>query len=178
MTDAYRQKLLNWITSMMVLLLVQSAALTWTWIWLLRAHANDTFGDGIAYTMAYRMGAVLEIFMVGFALAAFWHFFDFLQRGDPQDTPYPRLSRYRTICKVSLIGALPVVVYAPIYLSVFQGHAFIDSNCNGIFSFASAACSTAGPGQLFAALLSLPAMIFLCLSKAWIAINSRWGSPA
>ncbi len=38
MSAEYRQKLLNWLTSMMVLMLVQSAALAWTWVWLLRAQ--------------------------------------------------------------------------------------------------------------------------------------------
>ena len=79
MSAEYRQKLLNWLTSMMVLMLVQSAALAWTWVWLLRAQSQNTFGGWLPYTMAYRMGAVLEIFIVGFVLAAFWHFFDFLR---------------------------------------------------------------------------------------------------
>jgi len=173
MSAEYRQKLLNWLTSMMVLMLVQSAALAWTWVWLLRAQSQNTFGGWLPYTMAYRMGAVLEIFIVGFVLAAFWHFFDFLQRGDPRDMSFPRLSRYRTICQVSLLCALPIVVFAPLYLSVFQGSAFAGPDCGGILAMSYAACETAGPGQYLAALIFLPAMIFQCISKAFIAISSR-----
>jgi len=100
MSAEYRQKLLNWFCSVLLVALVTSLCLVAMWFidrpwerpgWRGQPPALRHFGD-----YAGEVDEHVLLFPILLVLALIWHLFDLLQRGEPEGGIAARVSSVRT----------------------------------------------------------------------------------
>jgi hypothetical protein len=99
MTDAHRRKLLNWLTSMGMLILITNLCVAAYWFlnWptgRIRPY-NSSIPDGWdLIDWAGPLAEILAFFVPGFVICALWHGLDLIQRRPAEDEPARLFSRY------------------------------------------------------------------------------------
>lgn len=170
MTDGYRQKLLDWLTSMLLLILLTVLSLASYWFLdepdvIVRPYGWDGVWKPELVDYAGPMGDTLSIFHSGFYPLAIWHLFDLLQRADPQ-AKWARI----LASSASLHTVLAVLcVLLPLLTS---GYFTYVEPCGGGFVFLSQDCSYIKGVLSIPLIILLLFLLILCMGKAAISIRS------
>lgn len=174
MTDAYRQKLLNWFCSMALLLLICSLAMGLTW-WRIIIHhqAFGYLGEFDVYAPNAALG--MMAYFLFFPAIAFWHFCDFLQRTEAETGWNGVFSTYRGFARLLLLMS-PLAV-----LGAESGVQF--TGCYGVFyvnqtEFVDGRwlfdeCPGADNRSIMLVFIAGPLIGLACLSKA-VSMFTSW----
>ena len=172
MTDAFRQKLLNWITSAALCLGYLALAP------LIGFYVNSevvfrlTDPDMILYrdgTVAMVLSSVIVVFVATALTMIIWHASDMTQRGKPQHTLLGALVSYRLIVGITLITICgTLIIHSGVLASV---HCPASDPQNNVYVFC-----TPNPSRGFIPLVFLPwcLMSVVTLVKSAFAIVSRF----
>ncbi|MEL7197383.1 MAG: hypothetical protein AAGL10_03625 [Pseudomonadota bacterium] len=106
MTDAFRQKLLNWFTSMAILLL--ASAIHPLHFWFFRLQDSHQFGwsDDLV-RIAGPFGETLLFYPLMLPIFLIWHLSDFIQNGLPSSRKELMLTRYSSFLLVMVASMVP-----------------------------------------------------------------------
>lgn len=179
MTEVYRQKLLNWLASMGVLVLFTNLSMAAFWFFnrpagRIRTYdANDetTVPDGWnIIDWAGPMGEILfSVFSTGFLFCAIWHLFDVVQRRPAQTYPASLVSSYSPfILTLAFLGLLTALTASGRFT-----YTACARNADGEIMFGFDGC-----GQYLAPWIEWPAwiamlvLVALMLGKGIIAFTS------
>ncbi len=181
MTDAYRQKLLDWLTSMGMLILFTNLFMAAYWFFDrpdVRVRTYDM--DGIASApldwsiidWAGPMGELLALYVPGFMVLALWHLFDLVQMRPAREYPATLFASYAPLILLfTILGMLLVLMASGEFL-----HTVCAKNPDGsdmIFGFDT--CQTLiSPWLTWPAWIAMLLLVALTLGKGAIAIKSRF----
>ncbi|GEM_PF-1580142 len=178
MTEAYRQKLLNWLTSMGVLILVTNLCLASYWFfnrpvgWI---RTYDLDGNRIGpegwslIDWAGPMSGNLGVFVVGFLVFAAWHLLDLIQRRPASEYPATLMSGYN--------GFVSTVMFHGLMQAFRVSGRFEFTECarnaDGEIVFGFDGCRTyIVPWLEWATGIAMLLLVVLVIGKGIIAIRS------
>lgn len=110
MTVEYRQKILNWLMSIGIVLLVTALYAVILWFWTIPEQTGYGSND-----LIYVAGPLAETFTIYVVLAPiflFWHLFDFIERSVPQLGRAHHLTTYRTFISVMIVSIMMLLLMA------------------------------------------------------------------
>lgn len=166
MSDAYRQKLLNWFCSMLLALLV--AALSASIVWFYKVPKSTAiYGHPDLTAIAGLIGESLMIYPIYFLPMAIWHFFDFIERQEPAPLSRHRLTRWRTFLS-TLIAT--TVFWLGMAMELWQYNSC--DNLDGAFYFQCLVGPS--PWLFWPWLLGMGVALLLCIAKAVFSIRSQF----
>jgi hypothetical protein len=172
--EDYRQRLLNWFCSILLLLLVCALTLLLAWRII---TINFSFYGGPAGIDKYAgpMGVSFFAYVMYFPAIAFWHFCDFLERKQGKLPWKGWFSSYRSFL-VLLLLASPIAVFA-------ASRGVELTGCYGVFNvptptfspgnFPLHICPGASASVFLLVIFVWPVMALACLSKAATMLLSR-----
>lgn len=169
MTEAYRQKLLNWYLSMLMLALASVSSLSgFLLIGRLNPQVENDTND--PFVLPAIAGGTLIVFATYFVPVASWHLFDFIQKGTPANRTLGILAGYRAFGTILVLGSFGLAAITSQILTMPKCPPLEVGD--GAFGFVG--CDSGPPDWLLASsyILLLFALI-LCMGKAVIAIRSR-----
>ena len=169
MTDAYRQKLLDWLTSVLVVSLVTALCLVAVWFvvrpWELAGWRDEPPTMLHFWEYAGLIAESLVIFAILLVPTMIWHLFDIIQRGTPQGAFAARLSSVRTWWIVmSLLGGTIVLDASRLFS--------YTASCYGSFVFLSQGCYYTKGVLTIPMTILLLFIPILCMGKVVISIRS------
>jgi hypothetical protein len=171
--NAHRHKLLNWLCSMSLLLLVCTLALVLTWRTIVVVfYLGGTPAEIDRYAGPLAMG--LMAYFMFFPALACWHFFDLIESDRRPDRWTGWLSRYRSFARL-IVLASPLAI-----LSAVDGVAM--TGCGGVFQNSQSSygfihgCPRPGNWDVLLVLFVGPLVAFACVSKAVTSLLSLKGS--
>ncbi len=171
MSEAYRQKLLNWLISMMILCLCVALSLAAYWFFnrpdLMVRPAGVPFPDDYELVdYAGAMGEIVALFVVGFVPVALWHMADLFDR----KTARSRLTRW-------LSHAAPYQLALLILGLLFAMHASGEFSyvapCGGPMLVLSQDCYYTVPILRIPSTVAFWAVISLTILKVLIVATTR-----
>ncbi len=168
MSDAYRQKLLNWFCTMLLLLLVCALSLCLGWRIIL-TNAELAGGDWPLDAFAGFLGEAFRPYFMFFPLLAIWHMFDFLEADSNPPRRKGWFADYRSFL-ILLMVASPFAI-----LSVVDGH--ILSSCYRSMDIGETgfydSCYPSSTWTILLWLVIAPAVCLAVVSKSVTAVRSR-----
>ncbi|NRD88465.1 hypothetical protein C8024_01805 [Sphingopyxis sp. BSNA05] len=166
MTSEYRQKLLNWLTSMAILMAVTVFSLAAKWflgLWMMTSvNTTDKFAD-----IAGPMGEAFLAYPIFFLPLLVWHSFDFIQEQKPNSRWAANLSSYPPLLASIAISGIAFILISSGEFTVMHcpepmGPEFGFQHCFH------------GPATWLNFLFYMPLLIsfLLCISKAIFSIRT------
>lgn len=179
MTSEFRHKLLRWLVSMGVLILITNLSLIAYWFFNelnLQQRPLGNYRPPVRDIVNYAgpIGEVLMIFVFGFLPCAWWHGFDFVTRHRPgMAKPHPLLRYPVFLCGLTLLGLS--------FISMVSGH-FMYTEClrtaEGEIAFGFDTCQAYHRAWVWVLLWSgLLLLAVSCIGKAHAAMRSRFQRP-
>lgn len=169
MTDAYRQKLLDWLTSVLLVALVTSLCLVAMWFvdrpWELAGWRDEPPAIRHFADYAGIVGEYLLFFPILLVPTLVWHLSDVIQRGEPQGVFAARLSSVRTWWIVMSLLGVTLVLRS-------TGHFSYTAPCGGGFVFYWQDCYYTKGVVWIPQIILLLFVPILCMGKAAISIRS------
>lgn len=179
MTDDFRQKLVNWLSSMGTLVLFTNLCMASYWFFnrpQVRIRTYDFDGRAAVpdewniVDWAGPMGEILfTVFATGLLLCALWHVFDLIQRRHASDYPATLLSSYLPfISTLALLGLLTALTVSGRFT-----YTACARNEDGQIMFGFDGCGTyLVPWIEWPAWIAMLLLVALMLGKGIIAIRS------
>lgn len=169
MTEAYRQKLLNWFTSVTIIWAVSILSVTVFWFFTIPANERAFEPRDFPPSYFFHLGTALIVLLLFSLTAVAWHVSDFVQLGTPKRPVLRRLSSYPAYL-LSLVSALVVG-------GIIGSGQFNYFGCGSLppnIQFGFWECLE-GPPDWLAGLyyVVMFVLILQCLAKAVISLNSR-----
>lgn len=165
MSEAYRQKLLNWFCSMALLVLTTTLATSIAWF---RHFPESIRGPGNIdiYWIASAISDNLLTYAIYFVPMVFWHLFDFIERSEPASLWTRSVASYRPL--ILLLFATMVL-----WLAVVAG-LWEYNSCDELQGALHYACYVELSDWLFVPwMIGMGLALLLCIAKAVISIRSR-----
>ena len=103
MTDAFHQKLLNWICSVGLVLLATVLSMAIGWFKTVPEQMLEASFD--TYYILWIVGESLLVYAFYFPVFLTWHFFDFIDGESSPTSPFSRATGYKTIFLTMLVSA-------------------------------------------------------------------------
>lgn len=172
MSEAYRQKLLNWFCSMSLLALVCSLALVIGWR-IVSINVGLGYSNAELPIYAGPFGESFMPYFQYFPALAFWHLCDFLQ--DSEKVPrWGWFSRYRGFALLLLIASPFAVIGGAggVHLTGCGGVFYVDTFDPPVMRFS--ACPSAGFFETTLVIVFAPLVLLACANKAMAMLLSHW----
>jgi hypothetical protein len=168
LSEAYRQKLLNWLLSMLVLLLMATGGIS---ALLLAGRFNPVVERNLSGPLMLPAMAAENLFgfMLYFVPVAIWHLADLPQRRVPESGTLAILTSYRPFGGILLLGTTAFALSTSQILTT--------PNCPELEpeTFGFIDCTFGPPRWLwFAMLIPLLFVYILSMGKAVLTIRSRF----
>lgn len=163
MSEAYRQKLLNWWCSMLVLLLLAISAIAARWLFYVPFMMMMTEVESVR--IEWMLDPMLHYF-IWFLPLAFWHVADAFQLGQPSGRWARAIASYPAMIGSFLLLSTTLVFMAS---GLWESSGF----CGGSFLILMQACAFPSLAFRIPANLSLWFLLILCMGKTVISIRSR-----
>ena len=163
MTCPLRQKLLNWLCSIGLVLLTTILAIVIQWFEIAPLLlSEDAMGNSEA---VWRLAEPLLVYVLLTPVFLFWHFFDLIERQIDDAVPQAKFALYRSFLMVMIFG---IVLLTMMSLGIWQYNS-CDELDGALFHqcYIQSSFWLMGPW-----LAAMACAIFLCLFKAVYSIRS------